>query len=109
MIKREGFSKGLILAENYIIGGDLKLNFQDSFVMTPDAKIDFHPPKDFGSALVIWEDKNTDSIPPIMRNIISRFNLDLGDKKTITKEVLYKYSKDKYYKIHLVIVNKKSG
>jgi len=54
-LRQEGFTEGLILAQNYVIGADLKLNFRDSFVMTPEEKMNFPAPIGYDCLLVVWD------------------------------------------------------
>jgi len=109
MIKKGGFQKGLILAENYVIGADLKFSFKDSYVVTPEPKMDFGLPQDFDSVLVVWDNEGHEGIAPLpdeLKNILSKLNLDFANRKPIIQEALYKYSKDKYYKIQTLVLRK---
>lgn len=52
-ISKAGFSKGLILAEDKFMGGNLKLRFQDSTVITPS--IPLQPFRPAEQTLIVWQ------------------------------------------------------
>lgn len=52
-ITKAGFSKGLILAEDKFVGGNLKLRFQDSTVITPS--IPLQPFRPAEQTLIVWQ------------------------------------------------------
>jgi len=105
IIKKNYFKKGLILAQNYIIGADLKLNFKDSLVISPDEKINFPLPKEKKPVLIVWEDKDSQNVCGSLGRILDKLKLDYTNLSPFTLEALYKYSVNRYYKIKLLVVN----
>ncbi len=82
-IKKAGFDQGLILTEDKFVGGNLKLQFQDSMVITPSIPLQKFNPAE--TTLVVWRKNNP---LPYLEGI------DLGTSSG-TQEITvpYKFSK----------------
>ena len=103
-IRAEGFDKGLILSPDTSVAADSKLQFKDSTVLTH--RVHFKLPKSFNKILLIWGDTWWYDVPRELKEILPAYNLE-AERTEIVKKALYKYSKDKYYKIYLMIIDKK--
>ena len=96
-IKKNGFHQGLIVAENMFIGGNLRLFFKTSQVLTPDTSLQkLEVP---GALLFLWHNKK-----PVLPSVV---------KKTITyqcqefeEKLLFKFSNSMLYNPHYTICNK---
>ena len=108
-IKKDYFQRGLILAADYVIGADLKLNFKDSFVVSTGPKIYLKPPDNLRQLLVVWDDQKEEEINVLKQYMASKLNLYLGNKNPVNLQALYKYSKDKNYKINLLVLDIETG
>jgi hypothetical protein len=66
-----GFSQGTIVAETTFIGGNLRLVFPASRVVTPDirAGLRVHP-QPTGQCLVVWESNDRQPLPPSLRRFL---------------------------------------
>ena len=92
-IKNKGFKYGLILAENKLIGGNLKLNFPDSVVWCNNYRI--RTKKNFEKTLIIW-DKN-------FPTIAKKYKSSIIQAQTISTK--YLHSSQKNYKLNFIIIN----
>ncbi len=57
-IKAQGFCNGLIIAENMFIGGNMRLFFPDSRIVTTN--ITFPENRSHDSVLLLWENRKPD-------------------------------------------------
>ncbi len=106
MIKDEGFKNGLIIAEDQVIGANLKIYFKDSFVTVAQEKLAKVALKDQKNILIIWEDAISNSFSDGVEEAIEHYRLKEEDP--IVKKALYKYSKDDYYHLNMFIVKKEN-
>lgn len=102
-IKDSGFDKGLIVTQYLIAGGDLKLQFKDSLVITAQRKIPYSYRQDFTKLLVIWKGQGLEYFSEELKDILARHNLNPNLNLAVTKKVLYKYSQDKEYVFSFII------
>ena len=67
-LREAGFRKGTIVAETTFIGGNLRLVFPTSRVLTPDVRSAMHvDPQDPGQCLVVWDGDDRPPLPPPLR------------------------------------------
>jgi lipopolysaccharide core galacturonosyltransferase RgtB len=68
-LREAGFRQGTIVAENTFIGGNLRLAFIDSRVVTPEVTTGMQViPRDAGQCLVVWGDNDRQPLPmPLQR------------------------------------------
>jgi lipopolysaccharide core galacturonosyltransferase RgtB len=63
-----GFRKGTIVAETTFIGGNLRLMFPTSRMVTPEVRSAMHvDPQASGQCLVVWDGDNRPPLPPPLR------------------------------------------
>jgi len=91
-IKKAGFHKGFIIAENKVIGGNMKINFPQSTVSADGFK---QPFKKEQQILIVWHK----SFPPQAK----RFQKLINIKRDIT--LPFRYSKKAFFTLHIAIVN----
>jgi dolichyl-phosphate-mannose-protein mannosyltransferase len=102
LIKEENFQKGLIIAEDQVIGANLKLYFKDSFIVVAQERFDANIMKHFENVLIIWEDDISHSYTQAIEEVLRERNL--LDRQPLVKKALYKYSTDKYYHLNMFIL-----
>jgi lipopolysaccharide core galacturonosyltransferase RgtB len=70
-LREAGFSQGTIVAETTFIGGNLRLLFPTSRVLTPDirAGLRVHS-QPTGQCLVVWESDDRQPLPPSLRRFL---------------------------------------
>lgn len=107
-IRKNGFNKGLIVAENHVMGGDLKLYFPDSLVVVPDKRFWVDTQKTFDSILIVWEN-NDGVIPQALQEQALRFGYDTSGFSTIRERQLYQHSRDAYYELNIAIGHRREG
>jgi hypothetical protein len=67
-LREAGFRKGTIVAETTFIGGNLRLVFPTSRVVTPEVRSVMHvDPQAAGQCLVIWHGDDRPPLPPPLR------------------------------------------
>lgn len=100
-IKDEGFDRGLVISCDISVAADIKLQFKDSLVLTH--RMPFEVFEKFDKILLIWGDTWWYDVPRELQEILPRYGVSF--KRTeIVKRALYKYSKDKYYKVYLTVI-----
>ena len=78
-LREAGFKQGTIVAENTFIGGNLRLAFMDSRVMTPEVVPDTQAvPRDPGQCLVVWDGRDRQPLPvPLQRFLTETLHAQL--------------------------------
>jgi hypothetical protein len=67
-LREAGFRKGTIVAETTFIGGNLRLEFSTSRVLTPGARSAVQAaPQEPGQCLVVWHSDDRLPLPPLLR------------------------------------------
>ncbi|MCF7908410.1 MAG: glycosyltransferase family 39 protein [Candidatus Omnitrophica bacterium] len=105
-IRAEGFDRGLVLSPDTSVAADIKLQFKDSLVLTH--RIPFEVSENFDKILLIWGDVWWYDVPDELGKILPRHNVE-AKRTNIAKKALYKYSKDEYYEIYLMVVDKRES
>ena len=103
-IRSAGFDRGLVLSPDTSVAADIKLQFKDSLVLTH--RTHFTPRQSFDKILLIWGDTWWYDVPRELQEILPRHEIK-ADRTDTVKKALYKYSKDKYYKVYLMIIDRK--
>jgi len=104
-VKAEGFEQGLVLSPDTSVAADIKLQFKDSLVLTH--KLPFKTRESFNKILLIWGDTWWYDVPRELQEILPDYNINFKRTETV-KRALYKYSKDKYYKVYLAVIDKEN-
>ena len=102
-----GFSRGLILSPETSLAADLKLNFKDSFVETPQMGLKAH--QGHSQILLVWNSQWDQKVPPRMYGLLAKYNLDVNqvNLKLKGKKALYKYAQEESYPIGFVFFDLK--
>jgi 4-amino-4-deoxy-L-arabinose transferase-like glycosyltransferase len=106
VIKDEtGFSQGLILSPETSLAADLKLNFKDSFVETPQMSPKAR--KGHSQILLIWNSQWDHKVPPRMYGLLAKYKIDINQANLKVKgaKALYKYAKEESYPIGFVFLD----
>lgn len=96
-IKDKGFDKGLIIAENMFIGGNLRLFFDNAQALAPSISNLNHQQQN--AVLYVWNDKKPVFVPPEI-NMTDYNCLEFKEK------IPYKFSKSLVYKPRYAICTK---
>jgi len=102
-IRQEGFDRGFVLSCDTEVAADIKLEFKDSLVLTH--RTYFVAPKTYDKILLIWGDTWWYNVPRELAEILPRYQIQ-AERTEIVKQALYKHSKDKYYKVYLMVINR---
>ncbi len=74
-LREMGFSEGTIVAENQVVGGNMRLSFPTSQVVVPFKMEDIRP--DDRPIIVVWEPVRGEVIPKFLAEFVSsNFNVD---------------------------------
>ncbi|MFC1514472.1 ArnT family glycosyltransferase [Candidatus Omnitrophota bacterium] len=107
-IRQNGFERGMIFAENHVMGADLKLYFKDSAVVVPDQRFIPPPSEEFTLALIV---RNIKDDPAYRTRPLTKMARERGFKrrrhKKTSAKALYRFSSDSYYEITWKIMVKK--
>ena len=72
-LREAGFRQGMIVAENTFLGGNLRLTFPHTRVLTPDLPMGKHAHTGIaGQCLVVWEGKQGSSLPPPLQQFLEQ-------------------------------------
>lgn len=107
-IRAAGFERGLIIADHWYTGGDLKLQFQDSLVLTD--KVNIPPPHDSDSLLLAWQPSGH-GVPDEITRMATKLGLSKAVFETppMTAKALRHYSHNHYYSIEFLLLKKNSA
>jgi 4-amino-4-deoxy-L-arabinose transferase-like glycosyltransferase len=68
-----GFERGMIVAENTFIGGNLRLIFPKALVLTPETTTGAHVAlHEGGQCLVVWDGNNRQALPGPLRRFLEK-------------------------------------
>ncbi len=88
-IRNNGFDKGLIVAENMFIGGNLRLFFDNAQVLTPNiSNLDY---RSKNAVLYVWNNKKPAFVP-------SEINMTNYNCLDFEEKIPYKFSSSLFYK-----------
>ena len=107
-LRASGFKGGEIFADTHLTGGNLRLFFKNTMVVTPE----FQPSPDAlppGQELVVWDaSKNvpTDALPPELAGLLAAYNRPLspGARPEYLKVPL-RFSTDHFMRLGFILVN----
>jgi len=102
-LKELGLAPSLIVAENRLIGGNLKLFFKSSAVVVPELVIS--PPTRQGEWLVIWEEEGQNAVTPALAEFVGKLRGDIpAEIQPHFIEAHLKYSRKKVIKLGFVVL-----
>ena len=106
-LRGAGFSGGVIVAQNRLVGGNLKMFFPDSVVLAPEAP-HFGYPKD-SDRLVVWDATKKPEMPEALR-VFAAEVLPAGVNmlEPCFIESSLKYSSDRTMRLGFVVVRKEA-
>jgi 4-amino-4-deoxy-L-arabinose transferase-like glycosyltransferase len=68
-----GFRQGMIVAENTFLGGNLRLTFPQTRVITPEVTIGLRvDPREGGQCLVVWDGAGGQGVPEPLQRVLAR-------------------------------------
>jgi hypothetical protein len=68
-----GFERGMIVAENTFIGGNLRLTFPSARVVTPELTTGLQgSPREAGQCLVVWDGKPRQPLPDPLQRFLEK-------------------------------------
>ena len=101
-LREAGFSQGTIVAETTFIGGNLRLAFPTSRVLTPEilAGLRVHP-QPTGQCLVVWDGDDRRPFPPPLRRFLEEtlHAWPLSDQAPHSIETQFQHSHQQLFRI----------
>lgn len=71
-IRAQGFSRGWVVADSHVLGGNLKLHFQDSRIVAPGFGLERLPPAPRSPVLLVWDASRERGLPAVLRDVVPR-------------------------------------
>jgi 4-amino-4-deoxy-L-arabinose transferase-like glycosyltransferase len=106
-LRAAGFRQGTIVAETTFIGGNLRLVFPTSRVVTPDIRAGLHVyPQPTGQCLVVWESDDQQHLPPPLRQFLEEtlHAWSVSDHVPHYIEAQLQYSHQQVFRIGFLLV-----
>lgn len=102
-LRARGVSPEVIVAENRLVGGNLKLFFQASRVVVPELPASPRPPR--ARLLVAWDATRRAEMPATLAAFVAeRFGGDLASSPPLYIEAVQKYSRTRMMRLGYVLL-----
>lgn len=108
-VRKHGFDQGVIVAENGILAGNLRLKFPDSLLIIPGRMpIDVEDEISGKSVLAIWDFTEVGTMPEHIRRFLDeRIHIEPEAERVIYREFPFKYSASRVARIGLVFLDRR--
>jgi 4-amino-4-deoxy-L-arabinose transferase-like glycosyltransferase len=104
-LRQAGFQNGLIVAEDRLVGGNLKLFFPESVIVAPKVPV-FAAPPDI-DRLIVWDATENAEMPDHLHKFVGTLSADFDQLQVQYIQSPYKYVADRSMRLGFLLLKKK--